>query len=486
MAHDVFISYSSRDKAVADSIVAALELNNVRCWYAPRDIKPGADWGEEIARAVSESRVFLIIFSKYANGSQRVLDELNLAISKELVIIPFRIEKLEPSGAMLLHLSTRHWLDAFVPSWEKHIDELVNSVLVNLGGSKIEVRHADSKGYRNKKRLVWLVSCLISLVLLGVGVVFGLPKLFAPQVVVTNAPQPTIPRTQAATFPPTPLGPALGTSENPIIWMYVPPAELDFAEISAIADQIVSTFSLEYPDLKMKAIPATDKGSITQALCDAEVQIGFLGPFSYLMASDQGCAEAKLIWSREITGITYGGMVIVNADSNISSIEELRGKTLCTPANSVSGWVLPSLEIRAAYGDPFIFFGEIIQLASHAEVIEKVYNRECDAGTTYYDSRQMFLHPDAIEQLVVILTTVTIPNTNISFSAEIDSQLSRFLVEFFLNLSKESEQFAKLCGFYNTTDPSRLIEINDYYYNGIRDLLQRAGSTPDEFLASDR
>ncbi len=133
MAHNVFISYSSRDKAVADSIVAALEMNNVRCWYAPRDIKPGADWGEEIAKAVSNSKVFLLIFSKYANGSQRVLDELNLAISKELIIIPFRIEKLEPSGAMLLHLSARHWLDAFMPSWEKHIDELVKSVFSNLG-----------------------------------------------------------------------------------------------------------------------------------------------------------------------------------------------------------------------------------------------------------------------------------------------------------------------------------------------------------------
>ena len=130
--HDVFISYSTKDKIVADTIAAALEAKNIRGWYAPRDIKPGTDWGEEIVKAVSESKVFLLVFSRNSNRSQRVLDELNVAISNELVIIPFRIEKLDPSGAMLLHLSSRHWLDAFIPSWEKHIDVLVKSVSTNL------------------------------------------------------------------------------------------------------------------------------------------------------------------------------------------------------------------------------------------------------------------------------------------------------------------------------------------------------------------
>ncbi|MFP4660789.1 MAG: TIR domain-containing protein [Halanaerobiales bacterium] len=38
MAHDVFISYSTRDKHVADAVCNALEYNKIRCWIAPRDI----------------------------------------------------------------------------------------------------------------------------------------------------------------------------------------------------------------------------------------------------------------------------------------------------------------------------------------------------------------------------------------------------------------------------------------------------------------
>ena len=132
MTHDVFFSYSTKDKPIADAIVASLEQNNIRCWYAPRDIKPSDDWGKAITNAIEHSKVFLLIFSGNSNRSQRVLDELNLAISQEIPVLPFRIENLEPDGAMKLHLSSRHWLDAYDPSWENHISKLIASVLSNL------------------------------------------------------------------------------------------------------------------------------------------------------------------------------------------------------------------------------------------------------------------------------------------------------------------------------------------------------------------
>jgi Tol biopolymer transport system component len=132
MGHDVFVSYSTKDKTITDTIVASMEQNQIRCWYAPRDIKPSEDWGKAISNAVEQSKVFLLIFSGNSNRSQRVLDELNLAISQEITILPFRIENLEPDGAMRLHLSSRHWLDAYDPSWESHIKKLINTVSSSL------------------------------------------------------------------------------------------------------------------------------------------------------------------------------------------------------------------------------------------------------------------------------------------------------------------------------------------------------------------
>jgi hypothetical protein len=63
MAHDVFISHSTEDKPVADAVCATLEKNGVRCWFAPRDILPGADWSGSIVNAIQKSRVLLLVFS---------------------------------------------------------------------------------------------------------------------------------------------------------------------------------------------------------------------------------------------------------------------------------------------------------------------------------------------------------------------------------------------------------------------------------------
>ena len=48
MAHDVFISYSSQDKAVADAVCATLERGKIRCWVAPRDVPAGKPYAATI------------------------------------------------------------------------------------------------------------------------------------------------------------------------------------------------------------------------------------------------------------------------------------------------------------------------------------------------------------------------------------------------------------------------------------------------------
>ena len=54
MPFDVFISYSHQDKAAADAACSALESAGVRCWIAPRDVAPGADWAGAIVSAIED------------------------------------------------------------------------------------------------------------------------------------------------------------------------------------------------------------------------------------------------------------------------------------------------------------------------------------------------------------------------------------------------------------------------------------------------
>ena len=128
MAHDVFVSHSVKDKAVAEKIVARLEAESIRCWVAPRDVVPGADWGESIIDAIGSSRIMILIFSRSANLSPQIKREVERAVDKEVYMIPFRVEDIEPTKALEYFISTSQWMDAFALPLEQHLDKLAYAV----------------------------------------------------------------------------------------------------------------------------------------------------------------------------------------------------------------------------------------------------------------------------------------------------------------------------------------------------------------------
>jgi formylglycine-generating enzyme required for sulfatase activity len=128
MAHDVFISHSNHDKAVADAMCSRLEQAGIRCWIAPRDVRPGRNWGSEIIRGLDNAKVMIVVLSANANDSRPVMKEVERAFGKGIVIIPVRTEDVLPSHALEFFLSSEHWLDAITPPLEAHIDRLARTV----------------------------------------------------------------------------------------------------------------------------------------------------------------------------------------------------------------------------------------------------------------------------------------------------------------------------------------------------------------------
>ena len=128
MAHDVFISHSTSDKTVADAVCAALENSGIRCWIAPRDVQAGRSFAGEITRAIRQSKVMILVFSRNSNKSEQVLREVELAVSAHLHIVQFRIEAVPLNDDLKYYLGTPHWLDAMTPPLEQHLDRLVPAV----------------------------------------------------------------------------------------------------------------------------------------------------------------------------------------------------------------------------------------------------------------------------------------------------------------------------------------------------------------------
>jgi len=183
MGKHVFICHSTQDKLIAEEVCKALESRDIRCWIAPRDIPPGAEWAEAIIDAVDGSSVVILVLSSSSNSSPQVIREIGRAVSKDVPIIPFRIDDTPLSKSMEYFLSTHQWLDALGPPLERHFQKLADTVQRLLAreaarAKKKAEERAKEKAARVKvpagagKRItksIWLWA-VVALVVVGLGI----------------------------------------------------------------------------------------------------------------------------------------------------------------------------------------------------------------------------------------------------------------------------------------------------------------------------
>src|SRR5580700_5847049 len=100
MNFDVFISYAHQDKAAADAACAKIEAEGIRCWIAPRDVPPGAEWAAAIVEAIDQCRAMVLIFSSNANQSRQIHREVQRAFEREVPVVPLRIENVSPEKSL--------------------------------------------------------------------------------------------------------------------------------------------------------------------------------------------------------------------------------------------------------------------------------------------------------------------------------------------------------------------------------------------------
>lgn len=142
----VFISYSSPDRALANDLCAYLEAQGISCWIAPRDVVPGSDFPGSIIDAIDASRVMILIFSKNSNNSPHVIRELTRAITSNILIIPFRIEDILPTKNMDYLINVAQWFNAIPPPPQQYFGALTETVKSHLSGQQTEKPGPESSG----------------------------------------------------------------------------------------------------------------------------------------------------------------------------------------------------------------------------------------------------------------------------------------------------------------------------------------------------
>jgi hypothetical protein len=123
----VFISYSSKDRDIAETICQALESRGQNCWISCRDVHPGENFQEAIVKALRSARVMLLVFTSNANNSDEIKKELVLAGKYRVTVMPVRVEDVVPNDAFSYEFATRQWFDLF-KDWEREIELLASRV----------------------------------------------------------------------------------------------------------------------------------------------------------------------------------------------------------------------------------------------------------------------------------------------------------------------------------------------------------------------
>jgi len=268
-------------------------------------------------------------------------------------------------------------------------------------------------------------------------------------------------------------GPAqIGTEENPILWVFVPSREGE--EITAAAEGVADLLH-EQTGLYFQTFVATDYTAAIEALCSDPVKahMGSLATFALITAADRGCAEPALVASRR-GSLTYTGQIIARADSGISSLADIAGHTFCaTEPTSTSGWIIPSVMLRAA-GLDIDNDISVTYAGGHDAAVLGVYNGDCDAGASFVDARTLIEgdYPDVMDVVNVVEVSIDIPNDGVQFVNSFDPEMKQQIVDALLAIAATDAGAEALNGAYQWDG---LEAHGNEFYDPFRQLLDSAG-----------
>ncbi len=128
----------------------------------------------------------------------------------------------------------------------------------------------------------------------------------------------------------------------------------------------------------------SDYTAAIEAMRAKHIDMAWFGPFSYVIAANVANAEAIVNGVKESTGsATYKSLIIVNADSGIETLEDLKGKTFAfvDPA-STSGNLIPRKMLLENEIDPDNDFSTSYYAGTHNAVQYAIANGKVDAGAS--------------------------------------------------------------------------------------------------------
>ncbi|WP_077573265.1 phosphonate ABC transporter substrate-binding protein [Pseudomonas koreensis] len=211
----------------------------------------------------------------------------------------------------------------------------------------------------------------------------------------------------------------------------------------------------------MPVVPfvATDYNGIIEALRSGKLDVAYLGPFSYVLATSVADVEAFSVAVTKKTGQSaYKSVILARKDSGIHTLADLKGHTFAfVDPSSASGHLFPKAGLEQAGFAPDTLFKRVIFSGSHDASILAVENRKVDAAAVADRIFASAVAKGVVKQddFEIVWSSKPIPESPMVWRKALDPELKKKVADALASIKDVpwGDQ-GVLNGFQPTTDAS--------------------------------
>ncbi len=275
----------------------------------------------------------------------------------------------------------------------------------------------------------------------------------------------------------------LGSKENPIKFLLIPAQDMQSLVDNS---KILESYLIKETGLEFSVEVPINYVAVVEAFGSKKADVAIINTFGYILAHDKYAVEAKLKLVNRGRD-EYQGQIIIHKDSPIKSIKDIDQKRFAfvDPA-STSGYLLP----KRLFKQENIKLKEYIFSGRHDTVVTAVYQKQVDAGATFYtppdssgpqDARTLVKtqFPDVFQKIKILQLTGPIPNDPVAFRKDLSDEIKNKIINSLIKYVKTDEGAKVLRSMYYITD---FKTADDKDYNQVRTYLKDLGQTAEDFV----
>jgi phosphonate transport system substrate-binding protein len=186
-------------------------------------------------------------------------------------------------------------------------------------------------------------------------------------------------------------------------------------------------------------VVTTDWAGIAVALANGQADVAWMGPWGYVLAHNEGGADA--IATVKYNGKpTYHSIMVARPDAKIAKWpDDAKGMRLSlADAGSTSGWLVPTHWFKAQGIDPKVYF-QYRDGASHAAQVLSVINGQVDVASDYDRNLNALIEKGTVkaQEVKIVWTSDPLPNDPLVVRKGFDAGMTKKIQDAVLAISED-------------------------------------------------